>query len=165
MVGMLHWYASVPPLYLRFGTHALREWFSGVRIPCIMRGSIYALRMQGEERNCRKSFWAEEVLERIYKRWLRKTKPTILYREEWHQLLDANKDAIWSRCKRLRRYGWGKWDAFDWLYPIVSERSGMDAVGRIHGCEVLLNGEQIYLENERLEYVRKMWAVHGKLPA
>lgn len=87
---------------------------------------------------------------------------TCLYDEEWQQIVQAREAFIRSKLGRLAdRYGCGKYDGIDWLEGLVRTRRWQK---RDEGY-VLINGVSQYVEEDRLEYIRKMWAIHGKLPA
>lgn len=134
-VGMRHWYSELST-HLLFNYHALKLWFRGVEmcsgvamepVPCIMRGSRYAMR---------EKFRVEGVL----KRWVRRQKITCLELKEWVRIHDGllfstMRDELRERGYRDDRYG---------LLHLCNRES------------VLVNGESFFVDDERREELRKM---------
>jgi hypothetical protein len=162
MLGMKRWYEHIPR-HLTFSAATLSAWFNERdQKPCLMRGSVYALRMRGEWPGNRKSCWAEKVLERQVTRWLRKSRITCLSSKEWEGMIYEN---FWiAKLERLKRYGSGKWWGMDWLRRRVETNwDWSSGTRKPDGGYVLVNGERVLVDAEQLEALQQMHHLERKL--
>lgn len=154
VVGREHWYKNIR-IGLTFRQVDTEDWFRpNEPKPCIMKGSIYALRTKWMEyTNARKSYWAEEVIERQFNWWLKKRKITALGSQEYFGIV---RESFWyDRGRKLEeRYGSGaKPVAERILYGVVTadppHTPGM-------GGYVLIEGVRYDVDGERLAELRAM---------
>jgi hypothetical protein len=161
-LGMSSWYGELP-IRLTFNVLTLERWFRGTEdVPCLMPGSLYALRSKGGVDGRRQSHWAECVFERQVNHWIRKAKITCLSRKEWAGMVYAT---FWEgKLRRLSdRYGSGRWDGMSWLLSRVDEDWNRNGLGQSDGGMVLVNGVRVFADAEKIEALREMHHLERKL--
>jgi hypothetical protein len=144
------------PRPLTFTPSTLGKYFNaGEDVPCIMRGSIYALSLHGRSH-------AENVFERQVMRWLRKSKITCLSNQEWRGIIYED---FWrTKARRLRdRYCQSsKWWGMDWLKMLVNTFCPIDPRGE-SGGSVLIDGKLQCVDGEQLAALKDMHRLERKL--
>lgn len=142
-VGFLSWYEKPNysyPLPLRYCDSDYEKYFhSGEGRPCIMRGSIYAMKWR------RQIQW--HMPDAVLERFLRRRKLTFLYIQDWDKWLNKS-----NMIKRLGDKWWGtaKWD-----HNFV--RSYTD------GHLIVLDGKKKWVTQAQFNSIEKMYDLSNKL--
>ena len=146
--GFLSWYEKPHysyPLPLQCRNSVYEEYFhSKEDRPCVMRGSIYAMKWR------RSIQW--HMPDEVLHRFLRRKQFTFLYYDEWNKWLDKT-DII----KRLDK----KWGGIQkWNYCFVTAPHFRDD-GDI--CTIILNGKVKTITQEKWNMIAKMDELKNKL--